>query len=88
VSVKDVTTVIGLAAAFAVLGYLNIQDFHRNQDCEARRGTEECDAERFRALWLQFEELGRKKRGGSETATEGVEVRSRYLQLIHRTTGP
>jgi hypothetical protein len=30
--VRDATTIIGLAAAFAVLGYLNIQDFHRYED--------------------------------------------------------
>jgi hypothetical protein len=29
--VKDATTIAGLAAAFAVLGYLNIQDSHRNE---------------------------------------------------------
>jgi hypothetical protein len=41
--VKDATTIIGLAAAFAVLGYLNIQDLHR---FEERRiaVAEECVA--------------------------------------------
>jgi hypothetical protein len=41
---KDASTAIGLAAVFAVLGYLNIQDFHRYEEHRAaveQRATEE-----------------------------------------------
>jgi uncharacterized protein HemX len=44
---KDATTAIGLAVAFAVLGYLNIQDFHRYEQHRAageQRATEERKA--------------------------------------------
>jgi hypothetical protein len=74
--VRNATTIIGLAAAFAVLGYLNIQDFHRNQECEARRGTEECYTERLKEdLQQRLKELQAEAK---ELEQQTEELRRKY----------
>jgi predicted nucleic acid-binding Zn-ribbon protein len=74
--VRDATTIIGLAAAFAVLGYLNIQDFHRYEEHSA--AVEQGATEERRAAAL-------KK--AMQDAQHRIEELKRELERMQREYG-
>jgi uncharacterized protein YlxW (UPF0749 family) len=76
--VKSWATLGGLiAVVLAVVGYRTIQDFHRNQECEARRGTEECYTERLKEeLQHRLKELQAEAK---ELEQQTEELRRKYV---------